>query len=309
MLVDDQPLVLTAIARVLEERGYRVRTAPHGEDALQSAENHRPDLVITDIRMPVMDGWTLVRRLRARADFALLPIIILTDHNTAESRMQGYRLGADDFVPKTTIVEELEVRIERALRRSEDFQRALHSAAPKKRKGADHGGDASRGAGASQADARTPSPAASSAPPAAEASFGLDLPPLAVAMGKKKPDAANEGAGARTAAPGITGTLDQIGLSSILTLLSSGEKTGILALTREDDEDRGQILLRNGQILRIRLDRHPEQKHADGIAEMMSWKNARFAFVMAEVAASDEVKTPTEHLLMEASRQMDEGGA
>jgi DNA-binding response OmpR family regulator len=302
LLVDEQPLVLSAIARVLEERGYQVRTATNGEEALQSADSVRPDLVITDIRMSVMDGWTLVRRLRARADFALLPVIILTDHNTAESRMQGYRLGADDFVPKTTMVAELEVRIERALRRSEDIQRAVHLAAPRKRGGAQRG--------APPADDSPPrgQPAAT---PAEDSGFGLNLPPLAVAMARRTPAAeeADEAPAAPGTTPGITGTLDQIGLSSILTLLSSGEKTGVLTLTREDQEDHGEILLRAGQVLRIRLHRLPNLKHADGIAEMMRWKNARFAFVMKTVTASNEVATPTEHLLMEASRQMDEGGA
>jgi DNA-binding response OmpR family regulator len=302
LLVDDQPLVLTAIARVLEERGYQVRTASNGEEALQSADSVRPDLVITDIRMSVMDGWTLVRRLRARADFALMPVIILTDHNTAESRMQGYRLGADDFVPKTTKVEELEVRIERALRRSEDIQRAIHLAAPRKR------GSAQRGVPPAEEAPPRGQPAAT---PAEHTAFGLDLPPLAVAMAQRNPATADldEDLAAQEPTPGITGTLDQIGLSSILTLLSSGEKTGVLTLSREDQEDHGEILLRAGQVLRIRLYRLPDLKHADGIAEMMRWKNARFAFFMMNVSGANEVGTPTEHLLMEASRQMDEGGA
>ncbi len=106
LIIDDQPLVLTAIARFLEQRGYEVHTAANGEEGLAAAESVHPDLIITDVKMPIMDGWTLVKTLRSRPAFAVLPLIILTDQDSAESRMQGFRLGADDFVSKGTIVEE-----------------------------------------------------------------------------------------------------------------------------------------------------------------------------------------------------------
>lgn len=315
-MVDDQPLVLTAIARVLEEQGHDVVTAVNGEEALRTAEDKRPDLIITDIRMPVMDGWGLVRQLRSRAEFTLTPVIILTDHDTSDSRMQGFRLGADDFVPKSIIVQELEVRIDRALARCKDIERMLSA-----------GGARSSSAALPVVDHAEPDTTPDAPPPEEETvedtgddGFGLDLPPLAVAMGQKpSPVTAEPQAAVVSPAPepkpketgvglpGMTGTLDQVGMASILTLLSSGEKSGVLTLSCPDDGRRAKIILREGEVLQIRVDGHPDLVHADGIAEMMRWRNARFGFVMQDVKVVNEVKTPTEHLLMEASRLMDEG--
>lgn len=304
LIVDDQPLVLTAIARFLEQRGYEVYTAANGEEGLVAAESQNPDLIITDVKMPVMDGWTLVKTLRSRAAFAVLPVIILTDQDSAESRMQGFRLGADDFVSKGTIVEELEVRIARALERTEAIKRALGISQGGQRTPREGGQRSALEAGIFEP--ATPGGAASTPQPAVP-ERPLDLPPLTGDKKQDEPSPQAERSAMPTGTPGMTGTLDQIGLASILTLLSTGGKSGILNIVRADQGDRGQIFLREGDILRVRVENFPEMRHADGIAEIMRWANAQFAFSLQDVTAQDEMNLPTEHLLMEASRLMDEG--
>ncbi len=128
LIVDDEPLVLNAISRVLQEKGFSVRTAHNGEEGLAEAKRFLPDLVLTDVRMPVMDGWDFIRHLRSSPEFTLVPVVVLTDTDSFDSRIQGFRLGADDFVGKGTVVNELEVRIVRALDRSNAISEALNGA-------------------------------------------------------------------------------------------------------------------------------------------------------------------------------------
>lgn len=88
-----------------------MHTAANGALGMAVAAQVSPNIILTDIHMPEMDGLTFVKALRSTTEYTLTPIIILTDEDTAESRMQGFRLGADDFVGKGTVVDELEVRL------------------------------------------------------------------------------------------------------------------------------------------------------------------------------------------------------
>lgn len=106
------------IATVLEKRGHTVDTAGDGEEAIAMAEAHAPDLLITDVMMPRMDGWSLVRRLRARPEFASLPVIFLTALSSEDDRIRGFRLGADDYMGKPFRFEELDLRVNKTLRRA-----------------------------------------------------------------------------------------------------------------------------------------------------------------------------------------------
>lgn len=301
LLVDDQPLVLSALARFLEQKGYEVHTAANGQEGIDCANRMHPDLVITDIKMPVMDGWTLVKTLRSSGKFTLLPVIILADADDSENRMEGFRLGADDFVSKGTIVEELEVRIARALERSRSIHRAVGGM-----------GEAPEDRPAPRPSAPPPSHVAPPKPePASAPSAFFDLPPLAKTMGLSPTFASSTPAEAAEVSaetgPGMQGSLSDIGLASILTLLGSGDKSGVLSVTGPEEHERGQVILRDGAILRIRLDREPELPAVDAVARMIKWRQGKFVFSMQDVTARDEVRMPTEHLLMEASRLIDEG--
>src|ERR1043165_1074475 len=101
LVADDDAWILRMVVTVLEKRGYSVETAVDGEDAMARAQVRPPDLLITDVMMPKMDGWALVRALRSRPELATLPVIFLTALSSDDDRIRGFRLGADDYVNKT----------------------------------------------------------------------------------------------------------------------------------------------------------------------------------------------------------------
>lgn len=118
LVADDDAWILRMVATVLEKRGYSVETAVDGEDALNRALARTPDLLITDVMMPRMDGWSLVRQLRAHGPLAMLPVIFLTALSSEDDRIRGFRLGADDYVTKPFRFEELDLRVAKTLRRT-----------------------------------------------------------------------------------------------------------------------------------------------------------------------------------------------
>src|SRR5215813_2486221 len=118
LIVDDDAWILRMVATVLDKRGYVIDTAVDGAEALERVEESTPDLVITDIMMPRMDGWTLIRTLRARPETAFTPVLFLTALNSDDDRIRGFRLGADDYLPKPFRFEELDLRVQNALRRA-----------------------------------------------------------------------------------------------------------------------------------------------------------------------------------------------
>jgi DNA-binding response OmpR family regulator len=117
LIVDDDAWILRMVSTVLEKRGYAVDTASDGEEALEHALARTPDLIITDVMMPHMDGWTLIRTLRAQPATAFTPVIFLTALGNEEDRIRGFRLGADDYLATPFRFEELDLRVQNALRR------------------------------------------------------------------------------------------------------------------------------------------------------------------------------------------------
>ncbi|MCX5743840.1 MAG: response regulator [Proteobacteria bacterium] len=118
LVADDDAWILRMVATVLEKRGYNVETAVDGEDALARALARPPDLLITDVMMPKLDGWSLVRQLRSHAELAMMPVIFLTALSSEDDRIRGFRLGADDYVTKPFRFEELDLRVAKTLRRT-----------------------------------------------------------------------------------------------------------------------------------------------------------------------------------------------
>jgi len=118
LVADDDAWIRGTIATVLERRGYRVDVVGDGLSALAMAGVRPPDLVITDVVMPVMNGWELVKALRAQPALADVPVILLTAMSSVEDRIRGFRLGADDYIIKPFRFEELDLRVARTLART-----------------------------------------------------------------------------------------------------------------------------------------------------------------------------------------------
>ncbi len=115
LVVDDEPQITRVLRTVLSSQGYQVRTAGEGESALSSFTEWHPELVITDLYMPRMDGLELCRRIRAQSS---VPIIVLSVKGEERSKVEALDCGADDYVTKPFGMEELMARVRAALRRS-----------------------------------------------------------------------------------------------------------------------------------------------------------------------------------------------
>ena len=115
LVVDDEPQITRVLRTVLTSQGYQVKTAAEGEAALANFSEWRPELVITDLVMPHMDGVELCRRIRAVSS---VPIIVLSVKGEERSKVDALDSGADDYVTKPFGMDELLARVRAALRRS-----------------------------------------------------------------------------------------------------------------------------------------------------------------------------------------------
>ena len=107
LIVDDEPNLLRAVAACLKAENYEVTTARSGREALVLLAESVPDLIVSDIRMPGMDGYQLVRQLRGSPRTALVPIIFLTAKDEKMDRIEGFRAGIDAYLTKPFEPEEL----------------------------------------------------------------------------------------------------------------------------------------------------------------------------------------------------------
>jgi two-component system KDP operon response regulator KdpE len=117
MLVDDDPNLLVFLGEELRADGFRVTTARDGQEALRRLESGWPDLLVVDMMMPRMDGLTLARQIKARAD---LPIIVLSAVDAGDSKAAALEEVAEDYITKPFHYPELRARINRVLRRVGD---------------------------------------------------------------------------------------------------------------------------------------------------------------------------------------------
>ena len=119
LVVDDEPKLLRAVAVDLRAEGYDVTTARSGAEALITVAQNLPDLIISDIRMPGIDGYQLARKLRENPRTALIPIVFLTAKDTTADRIQGFRSGVDAYLTKPFEPDELLVIVAGILQRVE----------------------------------------------------------------------------------------------------------------------------------------------------------------------------------------------
>ena len=117
MIVEDDAVLARGVARILESEGYAVDVVARGEQAILAAEQERFDLVILDVGLPGMDGFEVLRRLRAQAE--RVPVLLLTARDAVDDRVHGLDLGADDYVAKPFAMSELAARVRALIRRSQ----------------------------------------------------------------------------------------------------------------------------------------------------------------------------------------------
>jgi DNA-binding response OmpR family regulator len=116
LVVDDEVKNVKLMEALLLPRGYRVITAAHGEEALQRVSQERPDLILLDVMMPIMDGFETCKRLKDDPETRLIPVVIMTALGQVEDRVKGIDAGADDFLTKPVHRDELLARIRTSLR-------------------------------------------------------------------------------------------------------------------------------------------------------------------------------------------------
>ncbi|HEY9808711.1 MAG TPA: response regulator transcription factor [Halomicronema sp.] len=122
LVVDDDPAIRVAISHYLEMSGYYVLMAENGKEAMEMVSEYQPHLIVTDIIMPLMDGYELVRQIRKKPAFRLLPVVFLSARNNTEERIKGYQLGCDLYLPKPFELEELGAVIRNLLERIQMLQ-------------------------------------------------------------------------------------------------------------------------------------------------------------------------------------------
>jgi DNA-binding response OmpR family regulator len=116
LVVDDEPRYLRLVEVNLETEGYQVQTAMDGQPAIEAAANDPPDLILLDVMMPGMDGFTVCERIR---EFSSVPIIMVTAKGEERDRVRGLDAGADDYIVKPFSAQELLARVRAVLRRAE----------------------------------------------------------------------------------------------------------------------------------------------------------------------------------------------
>jgi two-component system phosphate regulon response regulator PhoB len=117
LVVDDEPDITALVAYHLAKAGYRVSTAASGTEAIQSARQEHPDIVVLDLMLPGMSGYDVLAELRAHEDTNSIGVILLTARREEVDRIKGLALGADDYLTKPFSPQELALRVGALIRR------------------------------------------------------------------------------------------------------------------------------------------------------------------------------------------------
>jgi DNA-binding response OmpR family regulator len=270
LVADDDPWILRMVASVLGKRGYQVDLASDGEDAMEKAIASTPDLLITDVMMPKMDGWTLVKALRARPEMAFLPVVFLTALSSDDDRIRGFRLGADDYMAKPFRFEELDLRVERTLNRTRMVEQVARE----------------------RIGAAEPPPAVPVAvdPEHSEVHFGL--------MGRLE----------QVGLSALLTLLEMERKTGVLVVTFDPGDRKVRARSDPGGHPNptGRIYLRGGRVLTARIDGAPAPINEECVYLLLEWSTGTFEFNTCEVAEKPQIRGTTTHLLMEGARRIDE---
>lgn len=114
LVVEDEPAIARVLAAYMRKAGFDVMLAADGRQALAAFEQEPPALIVLDVMLPHIDGWEVLRRVREKSS---CPVIMLTARGSVEDRLAGLNNGADDYMPKPFVPEEVVARVQAVLRR------------------------------------------------------------------------------------------------------------------------------------------------------------------------------------------------
>lgn len=274
LVADDDAWILRMVTTVLKKRGYEVDTAPDGEQAYERALSNPPDLLITDVMMPNVDGWTLVKRMREHPMLRDIPVIFLTALSSDDDRIHGFRLGAEDYLPKPFRFEELDLRVARTLRRTQPPPDKAPARAPVERAPTTGNGAAEDG----QAGLET----------ALAGDLGeIGLPMLLTMLEMEQKSGVLEL------------THEQEGMAELY--LKSGRVVhATLDYTPGGDTEDGEEEEAELDELSWGLE------DAECVYYLLKWTEGRFEFKPGEVSTEDRIGASITQLLMEGARRLDE---
>ena len=125
LVIDDDEAINELISVNLELAGYKVLKALNGSRGYALAKQELPDVVVLDVMMPEVDGYTVAKRIRENDDTKDIPILMLTALNMLQNKVQGFNIGVDDYLVKPFEMEELQVRIKALLKRSNNIPKSV----------------------------------------------------------------------------------------------------------------------------------------------------------------------------------------
>lgn len=125
LIVDDNIDTVELLRKRLKAEGYNTEEAYDGEEALKKVQESLPDLIVLDVMMPKMDGYEVCRRLKTDERTKLIPVIMLTAKSDVESKVRGFDIGADDYVPKPFDYRELSARIRSLLIKKKESEKVI----------------------------------------------------------------------------------------------------------------------------------------------------------------------------------------
>jgi CheY-like chemotaxis protein len=112
LLVDDEPMWLDAMRVILKDEGYKAITVTSGEEALLKLQKRKPDLIMTDVRMPVMNGFDLYQRIRENPKLAGVPVVFMSSIDDYYAKRTAKELGAQGYITKPSFTEDLKKSVE-----------------------------------------------------------------------------------------------------------------------------------------------------------------------------------------------------
>jgi CheY-like chemotaxis protein len=270
LVVDDDSWAQRMIAAVLSHDRHQVGLAADAREGALAAVHVKPELLIVKSRLPDLEGWEFVARLRARPELAAVPALFLVGGPAPGRRGASFRPETDDVLGKPFSAEALQAKVARLLSpdrpvgNRREFGEALADPRVAKR-----------------AEPRVRRP-----------------PPYPVR---------STGKGSKWTGVALVGRLDEFGAASILMLLELERRSGLLIISAAPGN--GRVQVQRGRVMQATIEADPDCRGAAAIFQMLSWNQGRFEFHPGEVEGDDEVRSSTSFLLLEAARKQDEEAA